>query len=313
MKFLAICSGLILSSCLLSPTIAMSSDNAGRPQGAPQSPWSTVVRGGAVYQFDTDLDEGGSYTSGRYNIQVGQNYGWSRRDTATLAFSYTLDSYDFSAGNPDGIAFNSPWENIHTFSISTPLRKGIGDNWTAFLIPSIRSAGESGADFSETITGGGFTGFSYKFSDSLTIGPGLGVFSQLEDSATIFPVLIIKWDITEKLSLDTGRGLAATQGPGLTLSYKATPKLRLGVGGRYEKLRFRLDEDGSVESGVGEDSSIPVFASCTYSVNRKSSLSFVAGLETNGELKVEDSKGRTIIEEESDSGVFAGLTFNMRF
>ncbi len=313
MKFLATCSSLILSSCLLLPTIATSSDTGQRPQGPPQSPWSTVVRGGAVYQFDTDLDEGGSYTSGRYNIEVGQSYGWSRRDTATLSLSYTLDSYDFSSGDPSGIAFRAPWENIHTFSISTPLRKGIGDNWTAFLIPSIRSAGESGADFGETITGGGFTGVSYKFSDSLTIGPGLGVFSQLEESATIFPVLIIKWDITDKLSLDTGGGLAATLGPGLTLSYKATPKLRLGVGGRYEKLRFRLDEDGSVEGGVGEDTSFPLFATCTYKVNRKSSFSFVAGLETAGELKVEDSNGSTVIEEDSDSGIFTGLTFNMRF
>lgn len=312
MKLPATCSYLILSSCLLIPTIAASSDNGQRPQGAT-SPWSTVARGGAVYQFDTDLDKGGSYTSGRYNIEVGQSYGWSRRDTATISVSYTLDSYDFSGGNPGSIAFNSPWKNIHTFSISTPLRKGIGDNWTAFLIPSIRSTGESSADFGETITGGGFTGVSYKFSDSLTIGPGLGVFSQLEDSATIFPVLIIKWDITDKLSLDTGRGLAATLGPGLTLSYKATPKVRIGVGGRYEKLRFRLDEDGSVESGVGEDVSFPVFATCAYSVNRKSSFSFVAGLETAGKLTVEDSNGNTVIEEDSDPGLFTGLTFNMRF
>jgi hypothetical protein len=312
MKYLVICSSLFLSSCLLLPTISMGNDNIQRSQGGAQSPWSTVVRGGAVYQFDTDLDEGGRYTSGRYNVEIGQSYGWSRRDTATLSIHYTLDSYDFSGDNAGGITFNFPWEKIHTFSISTPLRKGIGDNWTAFLIPSIRSTGESGAEFSETITGGGFTGVSYKFSDNLTIGPGLGVFSQLEESATIFPVLIIKWNITEKLSLETGRGLAATLGPGLTLSYNATPKLRLGVGGRYEKLRFRLDKNGDVESGVGEDSSFPVFITCSYSVNRKSSISFVAGLETGGELKVEDSKGNTINEEDSDSGVFTGLTFNMR-
>ncbi|MCP3890813.1 MAG: hypothetical protein GY702_18365 [Desulfobulbaceae bacterium] len=127
MKFLAIFSGLILSSFLLYPAIATSNDNAQHPQETPQSPWSTDVRGGAIYQFDADLDEGGSYTSGRYNIEVGQNYGWSRRDTATLAFSYTLESYDFSAGNPDGIAFNSPWENIHTFSTHGALTRLAGN------------------------------------------------------------------------------------------------------------------------------------------------------------------------------------------
>lgn len=313
MKVLTTWQSLVLISILLIPKIASSQDSKQPPSGPTQSPWSTTVRGGVIYQFDTDLDDGGSYSSGRYNVQVGQNYGWNRRDTATLAISYTLDNYSFSGGNVGSFASSSPWENIHTFSISAPLRKGIGDNWNAFLIPSIRSTGESGAEFNETITGGGFAGAAYRFSDSLTIGPGIGIFSQLEESATIFPVLIIKWDITEKLSLETGRGLAATLGPGLTLSYKATPKLRLGVGGRYEKLRFRLDKDGTVESGIGEDTSFPLFVTGTYSVNRKSSFSFVAGLEIGGELSVEDSKGRTAIEESSDPGIFSGLTFNMRF
>jgi len=56
---------------------------------------------------------------------VGQNYAWTRRDTATLALSYSLDSYDFSDGQSDGIAYGAPWEKIHTLSISNPLRKGI--------------------------------------------------------------------------------------------------------------------------------------------------------------------------------------------
>lgn len=295
------------------PTIAQSEDAVQQNSARSMAGWSSVVRGGAIYQFDTDLDEGGGYSSARYNIEVGQNYAWSRKDTATLAISYSLDSYDFSDGDPSGIAFGNPWENIHTFSISTPLRTSVGDNWTAFLIPSISSTGESGAEFSETITGGVLTGVSYRFGDRLTIGPGIGVFTQLEESASIFPVLIVNWKVTDKLSLETGRGLAATLGPGLTLNYKATPKLKLGIGGRYEKLRFRLDKNGDVAGGIGEDSSIPLFANCTYSINRKSSISLVAGLETGGELLVENSKGNTIIEEDSDSGVFTGITFNARF
>ncbi|MFT5701731.1 MAG: hypothetical protein ACI8ZB_004632 [Desulforhopalus sp.] len=313
MKFFPAFSSLIIISFFALPAIASTKNTTQQGTGRPQAGWSTVVRGGAVYQFDTDLDEGGGYNSGRYNVEVGQSYAWTRRDTVTLTLSYSLESYDFSDGQSDGIAFGTPWENIHTFSLSTPLRKGIGDGWTAFLIPSIRSTGESGAEFSETITGGGFTGISYRFSDRLTIGPGIGVFSQLEESASIFPVLIVNWKITDKISLETGRGLAATLGPGLTLSYKATPKLRLGIGGRYEKLRFRLDKDGTVAGGIGEDSSFPLFANCTYSINRKTSISLVGGMETGGELKIENSKGHKIIEESSDPGVFTGITFSGRF
>jgi len=313
MKILKAFSSLVFCSSLVLPAVASSNDNAQQSTGRPQTGWSTVVQGGAVYQFDTDLDEGGSYSSGRYNIEVGQSYGWTRKDTATLALSYSLDSYDFSDGKPGGIAFGAPWEDIHTLSISAPLRMGVGDKWTAFLIPSIRSTGESGAEFSETITAAAFTGISYKLSDRLTIGPGIGASTQLEESTSIFPVLIVNWKITDKLSLETGRGLAATLGPGLTLNYQATPKLRLGMGGRYEKLRFRLDKDGTVADGIGEDSSFPLFANATYNLNQKSSVSLVAGLETGGELKIENSKGNSIIEESSDPGVFTGITFRARF
>lgn len=287
--------------------------NGQKNQSRSQSGWSTSVRGGAIYQFDTDLDSAGSYSSSRYNIEASRNYAWDFRTSASVALSYSYDDYNFSGGNINNFAGQSPWNNIHSFSISTPLRKGLNDNWSAFLIPSLRSTGESGADFDQTITGGTFAGAAYRFGKNLTIGPGIGIVSQLEESASIFPVLIIKWNITEKLSLDTGRGLAATLGPGLTLSYKVTQKLKFAVGGRYEKLRFRLDKNGDIPGGIGEDSSFPLFASCTYNVNRKTTLSIVTGLETGGELKVENSKGQTISEEDSDPGFFGGLTFNTRF
>lgn len=298
---------------LLPSTLWSQEANNKQNQDRSETGWSTSVRGGAIYQFDTDLDDGGSYSSGRYNIEAGRNYSWDYRTSASLALSYSYDDYNFSGSNTDGLAGQSPWNDIHSFSISTPLRKGINDNWSAFLIPSLRSTGEAGADFDQTITGGAFAGAAYKFGKKLTIGPGIGVVSQLEESASIFPVLIIKWNITDKLSLDTGRGLAATLGPGLTLSYKADQKWKFGVGGRYEKLRFRLDKNGDTPGGIGEDTSFPLFGSCTYNMNRKTTLSVVTGVELGGELKVENSKGHTITEESSDPGFFGGLTFNMRF
>lgn len=135
MKFSTTLSNLVFCSFLTLPTIASSKENPQQNAGRPQTGWSTIVRGGAVYQFDSDLDEGGSYSSSRFNIEVGQNYAWSRRDTATLALGYSYDGYDFSDGEPGGIAFKSPWKNIHTLSIGSPLRKGIGDKWTVFFSP----------------------------------------------------------------------------------------------------------------------------------------------------------------------------------
>jgi len=243
-------------------------------------------------------------------IQAGHGYAWDRRTSLSLSLGYSYDGYSFSQG--DGIASFNPWEDIHSFSLGVPMRKGFGEEWSAFLIPSLRSSGESGATFDETITGGVLTGFAYRFSDRLTIGPGVGVVSQLEESATVFPVIIIDWKITDRLSLETGRGLGATLGPGLTLNYQANRLWNFAIGGRYEKLRFRLDHDGTVPDGIGEDKSFPLFASCTYSFDPKTQVSLVGGIELGGELVVEDEEGNRITKESYDPGGFLGLTFRVR-
>ena len=305
-----------ISVCLALSPVALCAAEKPENQNrfGPPAGWTSFVRGGGVYQFDTDLDEGGSYNATRLTIQAGHGYAWDRRTSVSLALGYSYDGYSFSKGGGigGGIASFDPWEDIHSLSLGLPMRKGIGEAWSAFLIPSLRSTGESGSSFDDTITGGVLTGFAYRFSDRLTIGPGIGVVSQLEDSATVFPVIIIDWKITDRLSLGTGRGLGATLGPGLTLNYQANQLWNFAIGGRYEEFRFRLDNDGAVKDGIGEDKSFPVFASCTYSFNPKTQVSLVGGIEFGGELVLEDEKGHRITKESYDPGGFLGVTFNVR-
>ena len=288
--------------------LAQQQKNQG-PSGPPGG-WSSFARGGAVYQFDTDLDEGGSYDVKRATIEAGRGYAWGPRTSLSLALGYRYDGYSFSRGS--GIAAAAPWEDVHSLSLGAPMRRGIGENWSAFLLPSVQSSGESGSDFGDTITGGVLTGFAYRFGERLTIGPGVGVVSELEDSASIFPVLIVDWKITDTLSLETGRGLGASMGPGLTLNYQANDQWSFSVGGRYEKVRFRLDDEGIAPGGIGEDSSFPLFAGFTYSYSPEIKLSLVGGVEFGTELVLEDSDGNRIMKESSDPGGFLGFTFSFR-
>lgn len=298
--------------CASLPSMLFGQGNEVKPPYAGASGgWASFARGGVVYQFDTDLDDGGDFNVTRFTIQAGSGYSWDAQTNTSFSLGYSYNGYDFSGST--GFGASVPWEDIHTLSVAIPVRFGIDDKWTAFVIPSIRSTGESGADFGETITGGALGGFSYRFSDRLTIGPGIGVISQLEESATVIPVLIIDWKITDKWSLDTGRGLGATLGPGLTLNYQPNKIWRFGIGGRYEKLRFRLDKNGETPKGVGEDSSFPLFVNATYSVKPKVNISLIGGFESGGELSLEDESGRTIKEESYDTGIFFGLAFNARF
>jgi hypothetical protein len=273
--------------------------------------WSVFTHGGYVHQMDTDIDNGGSFSVNRFFVQGGPTYVSDKGTSISLAVGYGFDGYNFS-GNT-GFGGRNPWEDIHSLRFSIPLRWKINEQWTGFVSPTIRFTGEKEADFDNTLNGGGFAGFSYRFSDRLTIGPGIGVLTQLEDSTRVIPILIINWKITDTLSLNTGRGVGATLGPGLTFDWRPSRVWSFSIGGRYERLRFGLDEEGTVPNGIGDDRSFPIFGGIAYSFTPMIRIGVVGGVEVGGELRLEDENGNTIIKENHDPAGFLGITFSARF
>jgi hypothetical protein len=180
-------------------------------------------------------------------------------------------------------------------------------------LPSVRSAVENGADLKDGDTIGAIVGASYKFSDSLSLGPGLGVFSQLEERPRVFPVVFVDWKLTDTLRVRTGRGLGASQGPGLSLEWRPIPALDLGLEVRYEKFRFRLDDTGVASGGVGQDRSLPVALSANYKFSRALSLALTGGVEFAGNLRLEDKGGNKLASTDYDPAPFLGFTFRAGF
>ena len=302
---------MILSLLAADQCLGQGSPGENAPAGS-DSHWSTFVRGGYVFQSDTDIDHSnGSFTAARFFIQPGITYTpeYSHRYSLTLGYGY--DGYDFEGEN--GFAALQPWDDIHSLRLSASIRINKGPNWSFFMVPTIRTTGENGADLNDSLTGGVFTGFAYKVNEGLTIGPGIGVISQIEDDANIFPVLIINWKITDRLSLETGQGLGATLGPGVSLNWKITEKFHFTLGGRYEKLRFRLDDKAETPNGIGQDESFPVYGSITYTFGSKAKISLIGGVETAGELQLEDQHGRAIEKQDYESAPFFGLSFYFSF
>lgn len=297
-------------SLLLSAGLVTESTGAEKVPGSEPA-WSTFLRGGYVHQFDSDIDSGGDFNTHRLALQGGVSHANDNGTIISLALGYGTDRYDFSGNR--GFAGLRAWDNIHSFRFSVPVRLRYDNHWSVFVMPTVRATAESNADFDEGVSSGGFAGFSYRFSDRLTIGPGIGVITQIEDDTNVFPVLIVNWRITDHLSLETGRGLGATQGPGLTLNWKATEALNLSIGGRYERLRFRLDKDGVAPNGVGDDRSFPIFGSISYQLSEKIRASLLTGVELGGELRLEDEKGNLLSESDFDSAGFLGFTFHFLF
>jgi len=296
-----------LSFVLFLAFIAVSNAHS---QGSKRDP----ISAGYVYHFKTNIDGGGDVATHFFNGRVGVPLLRGDGKIIALSGSYRFNGYDFSGGSSQSIAALNPWENIHTVQLGLPIKWDFAENWSFFGIPAIRSVGESGASFSDTLSGGVITGVSYKFGDRLTLGPGIGYISQIEDSASIFPVIFVNWKITDSLALSTGPGSGATLGPGLALNWQVTESTRMSFGARYEKLRFRLDDDNRASSsGVGEDRAIPVYAAVSFVSGKGWNVSMLGGVSFGGRLDLSDQSGSSIIKQDYDPSPFLGLSASFSF
>ena len=265
------------------------------PPGPPASsgPLTFVkLEGGAVHQVATDLEKDGDFGVSRFFVQPGLDVFFSRELQTSFALGYGLDRYDFDGRK--GLAALEPWEDVDSLRLSALARYSLDEAWTLFGVPVLSFAAERGARLTDGTTVGFYGGASWKSTDGLTIGPGFGVFTEIEDSAVFFPFLLIDWQISERLAVRTGRGLAATRGPGLVLAWEFADRWAIEAGGRWEQLRFRLDDDGAAPDGVGEEESIPLFAALTYELAERSRVSLLGGVNLYGSVSLFDDRGRKL-------------------
>lgn len=274
---------------------------------ANASPWVVGVRGGAIHQFDTDLDSGGNYSVSRGYVEPNVSYVLGPLGSIGVSLGYGYSDYNFSS------ASFRPWSEVNDLSFSIPIRWAVSSDFQVFAAPSLRFDWEKGADMSDGFTAGAIVGAGWRVSDTLFIGPGAGVFSGLEEDVNAFPVLVLDWQIADNVALKTGSGLGASRGPGLSLEWQASPDWTLGLGGRYEQVRFRLDDQGLAPKGVGEDRAVPIFLTASWAGSDSASLTAVAGVETGGRLSVEDASGTTVSRTNYDPGWFLGFAFRARF
>lgn len=265
-----------------------------------------------LYQPTTDLDSAGDFETHRAGLQLTSRFRLSEKDQVAVSLGYIWNDYNFSSSTSTLAA--NPWSGVHFMSLGASYRRVINEDWTFFGIPSVRLAGESDADFEDTIMGGGIFGAMYKVNDRLSIGPGFGMMTQLEDDATLFPVVFVTWKFAENWSIGTTGGSGAALGPGLRLSW--TPKNKpfsADLNANFEQLRFRLDSNSPQRNGIGQDQSVRIGGAFHWNLNPGFDLSAMAGVKLGGEISIEDSQGNEWRSEDYDPAPYFGLGAKVSF
>lgn len=268
---------------------------------------STSVEVQYAHQFESNTDNRGNVTRDNAIFNLRHRFSLNDNTGFTLLTGYQLSAYDFSGSATPGTG-TFQWDDTHEFRAVGLFDYRINERWTLVTGGAVFSNVEGGGDFDEGLTAGGAIGFTYKASENLELGVLVGAASGIEDSVTLFPIPRVDWRFGDgwrwRLDMMTAFG---GRGVGTELSYRATKSLEFAIGVTRQRRRFRLDDHGTVNNGVGEESSIPAFVRVGFNPSPNIHLDVRGGVAVKGELRHETRTGARIESDQFDPAPMVGV------
>ena len=199
-----------------------------------------------------------------------------------------------------------PWSDMYSVNLGPSLRWRLDDKWNIISSGFVNFSGESDADWSESLTGGGLIAAAYSFSRDFTLSAGVAIASRLEDSTLFVPIVGIDWKISPTMRL-------ASRGLGLEFSANLTTNWQFLLFGRYESRAFRLEENSRLPSGVFRDKRVPVGAGIQYTFGKDLTLRLDGGMIVWSEFETLRNGGETFNQRDLDGSAFIGGSLSYRF
>jgi hypothetical protein len=277
------------------------------PPAQADSAWSNRLATGYLWSMDADFDSGGAFSSQLFFLDGSTRKSFANDFSIGLALNYTTVDYDFS---DFGV---NPWDRADFLTISVPITMKVGESGRFSLAGSFGSATEKSADWDAGWTSSLVLSYMYSFSPTLSIGTGAGFVHGLEDSS-FFPLILVRWQITEQWLLANPFRPGPFGPAGLELSYRLNDQLDFGIGGVYRTIRFALDDHSPVApSGFAEFKGVPVFLRAGWAVTGSIAVDGYLGLTLDGRLTIDDSSGNEMREESYDAQPIVGVNLSGRF
>ena len=261
-----------------------------------------------AHRFKSNIDGGGDVSIMHYGAAAGCSTSLTDRLGLRTSLSYDREEYSFSDGN--AFLLTGPWSQINRVGVSIRLRYTLNNQWSLDAGPVAQYAGETGAQFGDSLMYGGIIAAAYRVNPDLSVGFGAGVFSRFHETK-IFPSLFVSWKITDRLRMGNGSPLGLIGPAGLELSYKLVDNWEAALGGGYRSSRFRLDQNGSTRGGIGENRSWPVYARITAKLGSRLHVDLYGGADFRGEMKLQDANGNDIRSLDYNTAPILGLNFRV--
>ena len=298
----------IFSFTVLIPAASVKAEPAGVPAQPARPPFTLSAT--PAYQLPASLNHGGKvdvtalFLDFSYNTALSQELGFG------VHASYDFADYHFTG--PVALSGTKPWADMHRLELGTSISYDITPELSLYVMPSLQFSREGDAIWGDSLGYGGIASISYDFSPKLTLGAGVGAFSNIRD-VNVFPVLMVKWQITDRLQLSNPLRPGPTGPAGLELSYSPADTWSVATGSAYRSSRFRLGNAGTVKEGIGESNSLPVFGRLTWKPAKAFNMDLYGGAMFGGALYVNDRNGNQLSSDHYDPAPFFAAAFSGHF
>lgn len=292
-------------------TLACSALTAGvHAQSLPPGTTVSSASLSGIAQFDTDLDSGGSFRRSEFVATGELLRQFTPQLAAGLSLRYQFAQWSFD--QPKAFGGRAPWGDIQGPQVGASFIYAPAQDWRIVLAPTIEWAYEDGASAGDAQVYGAVVIASKVFSPTLTLGLGAAAFRQLYQTKVI-PFVTVDWRINDQWRLSNPLPAGPAGGAGLELSYQPVEGWEAGFGGAYRSTVFRLNGEGAVPGGIGEQSSIPLFLRISHDFSKKTRVDFYAIALVNGKLTVNNPNGDEVVSEDYRTAPAVALSLRHRF
>lgn len=273
---------------------------------------SYFVEGGARYSSPSELDGTDTEVSvARLSAGGGLSFRLDETTDLILRFGSEYSVYEFDAGTSGAIipslpGVTDPFDGVHATSFAPILRSLPETGWQWTVGGRVTWAGEGGADFADSLSGGGFGLASYDVTPTLRLGAGVSVVSRLEGGVFVFPIPVIEWDITDDLRLGTTER-------GFGMMYFIDASWSVGVQVGFLRREYRLADSNAISGGSFTDWRVPVTLAATYSPSPKTVISARVGSEVLGEMEFNDRSGNELAARDLSPTLLVGFDLRLSF
>lgn len=310
-------------SVAAAPAVGQSADAAdadaadvpGREGTSPPVELSLNTAGRYTFESDFDGKEGHAAVT-RVGGDLSVSAALSERWRLGLSVGYAFSEYEFTDLDlaVPGVSTDDPIDGLHTTSFGVSATYAINQEWSVTTAGGVRWDFESGADAWDAVTGSIGASANWRFSDRLILGLGAGVGTRIEDDPLAFPFFFLRWELTDKLTLETRRIGFLDERAGVVATYEICPMASVFVSAAYETREFRLaDGDPALEDGVLRDSRVPVALGLEWKPAEGLVIALEGGIVAWEEYEFLDSSGGEITDVEGDLTAFVGGSIQYTF